>query len=357
MKIIQKDKNNYMEQLFKQIKEKVEKELKEIKISEDFEKLEKKYFGRKGEFTTAIKNLKDLAEEQKPIVGKLANDIKKEIEELLENAKKKLNPVTNKTKEFLFGFDSTLQGTKKELGHLHPCTIVLNEVIDIMSSMGFMVLDGPELESEYYNFESLNIPASHPAREMQDTYFIKTDKNFKHSEKLVLRTQTSALQVRTIEQFGVPLRAIFPGRCFRNEATDASHDNTFYQIEGLMIDKNISIANLISVMNSILNQIFKREVKTRLRPGYFPFVEPGFELDINCLICGGVGCSVCGDGWLELMPCGLVHPKVLEYGGLDPKEWTGFAFGMGFTRLVMMLYGINDIRLLQSGDLRFIKQF
>ncbi|HNV96912.1 MAG TPA: phenylalanine--tRNA ligase subunit alpha [bacterium] len=346
-----------MENLLKQIKEKVENELKEIKISEDFEKLEKKYFGRKGEFTIAIKNLKDLAEEQRPVIGKLANDVKKEIEELLEDAKQKINPIQKKAKEFLFGFDPTLQGNKKEFGHLHPCTIVLNEIIDIMSSMGFMVLDGPELESEYYNFEALNIPSSHPARDMQDTYFIKTDKNFKHSEKLVLRTQTSALQVRTIEQFGAPLRAIFPGRCFRNEATDASHDNTFYQIEGLMIDKNISIANLVSVMNSILSQIFKREIKTRLRPGYFPFVEPGFELDINCLICGGEGCSVCGDGWLELMPCGLVHPKVLEYGGLDPKEYSGFAFGLGFTRLVMMLYGINDIRLLQSGDLRFIKQF
>ena len=346
-----------MENLFKQIKEKVEKELKEINISDDFEKLEKKYFGRKGEFTLAIKNLKDLAEEKRPVIGKLANDVKKEIEELFENAKSKLNPVANKAKEFLFGFDPTLQGDKKELGHLHPCTIVLNDVVDVMNSMGFMVLDGPELESEYYNFESLNIPKTHPAREMQDTYFIKTDKNFKYKEKLVLRTQTSALQVRTIEQFGAPLRAIFPGRCFRNEATDASHDNTFYQIEGLMIDRNISIANLVSIMNSILNQIFKRDVKTRLRPGYFPFVEPGFELDINCLICGGEGGSVCGDGWLELMPCGLVHPKVLEYGGLDPKEWNGFAFGIGFTRLVMMLYGINDIRLLQSGDLRFIKQF
>ncbi|MDD4289959.1 MAG: phenylalanine--tRNA ligase subunit alpha [Patescibacteria group bacterium] len=349
--------NNYMENLLKQIKERLENEIKEIKISEDFERLEKKYFGRKGEFTIAIKSLKDLAEEQRPVIGKLANGVKKEIEELLENAKQKINPIQRKAKEFLFGFDPTLQGSKKELGHLHPCTLVLNEIIDIMSSMGFMVIDGPELESEYYNFEALNIPASHPARDMQDTYFIKTDKNFKYSEKLVLRTQTSALQVRTIEQFGAPLRAIFPGRCFRNEATDASHDNTFYQIEGLMIDKNISIANLVSVMNNILSQIFKREIKTRLRPGYFPFVEPGFELDINCLICGGEGCSVCGDGWLEIMPCGLVNPKVLEYGGLDPKEYSGFAFGIGFTRLVMMLYGINDIRLLQSGDLRFIKQF
>lgn len=290
-------------------------------------------------------------------MGKIANEVKEYIQKHFTIVKNNFEPEINKAKEFLFGYDPTLQANKKEIGHLHPGTIILNEVVDIMSSMGFMVLDGPELESDYYNFESLNISKTHPARDMQDTYFIKTDKNFKKTEKLVMRTQTSALQVRTIEQFGAPLRAIFPGKCYRNEATDASHDNTFYQLEGIFIDKNVSISNLVSVMNNILSQIFKREVKTRLRPGYFPFVEPGFELDINCLICGGLGCSVCGDGWLELIPCGLIHPKVLENGGLNSKEWTGFAFGMGLTRLVMMLYGINDIRLLQSGDLRFIRQF
>ncbi len=346
-----------MENILKQLKEKALQEIKSIKISEDFEKIEKKYFGRHGEFTNIAKGLKELSDTERPIIGKLVNDIKIEIQKDFENMKVNFAPEIDKAKEFLFGFDPTLQANKKEIGHLHPSTTVLNEVVDIMTSMGFMVLDGPELESDYYNFESLNIPKTHPAREMQDTYFIKTDKNFKRSEKLVMRTQTSALQVRTMEQFGAPLRAIFPGRCFRNEATDASHDNTFYQIEGLFIDKNVSISNLVSVMNNILSQIFKRDVKTRLRPGYFPFVEPGFELDINCLICGGNGCSVCGDGWLEVMPCGLIHPHVLESGGLNPKEWTGFAFGMGLTRLVMMLYGINDIRLLQSGDLRFIKQF
>lgn len=352
-----KIKNNFMENILKQLKEKALKEIKEIKFFDDFEKLEKKYFGRRGEFTNIVKQLKELSNEQKPIVGKIANEVKEDIQKHFTIVKNNFAPEINKTKEFLFGYDPTLQANKKEIGHLHPGTIILNEVVDIMSSMGFMVLDGPELESDYYNFESLNISKTHPARDMQDTYFIKTDKNFKKSEKLVMRTQTSALQVRTIEQFGAPLRAIFPGKCYRNEATDASHDNTFYQLEGIFIDKNVSISNLVSVMNNILSQIFKREVKTRLRPGYFPFVEPGFELDINCLICGGLGCSVCGDGWLELIPCGLIHPKVLESGGLNSKEWTGFAFGMGLTRLVMMLYGINDIRLLQSGDLRFIRQF
>ncbi len=192
---------------------------------------------------------------------------------------------------------------------------------------------------------------------MQDTFFVDKGKEYKDPHKFVMRTHTSNQQVRAIERLGPPLRVIFPGKCFRNEATDASHDNTFYQLEGLMIDKNISIANLVAVMNTLLSRVFEKDVKTRLRPGYFPFVEPGFELDFSCVICGGKGCSVCGDGWVELMPCGLVHPEVLKAGGLDPEEWSGFAFGMGMTRLVMMKYGIHDIRLLQSGDIRFTRQF
>jgi phenylalanyl-tRNA synthetase alpha chain len=218
--------------------------------------------------------------------------------------------------------------------------------------MGFMILDGPELESDYYNFEALNIPTWHPARDTQDTFYIEA------KEKLLLRTQTSPVQVRAMQKYGAPLRCVVPGRVFRNEATDVSHDHTFYQLEGLMIDKDISITNLIAVMKELLSGIFKREVNVRLRPGYFPFVEPAFELDIQCLICGGKGCSVCKQsGWLELLPCGLVHPNVLKAGGIDPKKYSGFAFGLGLTRLVMMKYKIDDIRLLQSGDLRFLNQF
>ncbi|MCD4705133.1 phenylalanine--tRNA ligase subunit alpha [bacterium] len=345
-----------MKEELKNIKEKILAEIKKINLPEEFYDLEKKYLGRKGEFTKLTKSIKDLTQEQKPIIGKLANEIKIELEEVFSNLKGNIEEGFDDLKNRI-NFDATIQSKKKEVGHLHPNTIIQNEVVDIFSSMGFMVLDGPELESEYYNFETLNVLSTHPARDMQDTYFIKTDKNFKKSEKLVLRTHTSAMQVRAIEEFGAPLRAIFPGKCFRNEATDASHDNTFYQLEGLMIDKNISISNLVAVMSTLLAEIFKKDVKTRLRPGYFPFVEPGFELDINCLICGGKGCSVCGDGWVELIPCGLVHPQVIKNGGLDPQEYSGFAFGMGLTRLVMMRYGINDIRLLQSGDLRFTKQF
>lgn len=346
-----------MENKLKDIKNKVLNEVSKIKDLKDFQALEKKYLGRKGEFTNLIKEVKNLAEDKRPIVGRFANDVKLEMETAFTKAKEIFDIAVDDAKDIVSSFDPTLKIKKDNIGHLHPSTIVQNKVVDIFNSMGFMVLDAPELESEYYNFEALNIPKTHPARDMQDTYFIKTDKKSKKSEKLVLRTHTSAKQVRAIEEFGAPLRAIFPGKCFRNEATDASHDNTFYQLEGLMIGKDISISNLVAVMNNLLSEVFNREVKTRLRPGYFPFVEPGFELDINCLICGGTGCSVCGDGWVELMPCGLVHPKVLEAGGLDSKEWTGFAFGMGLTRLVMMLYEINDIRLLQSGDLRFTRQF
>ncbi|PIT90348.1 MAG: phenylalanine--tRNA ligase subunit alpha [Candidatus Komeilibacteria bacterium CG10_big_fil_rev_8_21_14_0_10_41_13] len=338
-----------METQIKQLKDKALAELKKVTDLDQLEKLEVKYLGRKGELTGILRGLKDLAGEHKIKVGKLANQVKNELVELSSDLKAKLSGKAEVKSGFL---DLTLPGNKAELGNLHPITQVQRQLEEIFSRMGFMILDGPELESDYYNFEALNIPADHPARDMQDTFYIKDHPDW------VMRTHTSNQQVRVIEKYGSPLRAVFPGRCFRYEATDASHDTTFYQMEGLMIDKHISIANLISVMKSLLKEVLRRDVKVRLRPGFFPFVEPGFELDINCLICSGEGCSVCKQsGWLELLPCGLVHPRVLEYGGLNPKEYSGFAFGLGLTRLVMMKYGIDDIRLLTSGDLRFLKQF
>jgi len=338
-----------METQIKQLKDKALTELKKVTDLDQLEKLEVKYLGRKGELTGILRGLKDLAGEHKIKVGKLANQVKNELVELSSDLKAKLSGKAEVKSGFL---DLTLPGNKAELGNLHPITQVQRQLEEIFSRMGFMILDGPELESDYYNFEALNIPADHPARDMQDTFYIKDHPDW------VMRTHTSNQQVRVIEKYGSPLRAVFPGRCFRYEATDASHDTTFYQMEGLMIDKHISIANLISVMKSLLKEVLRRDVKVRLRPGFFPFVEPGFELDINCLICSGEGCSVCKQsGWLELLPCGLVHPRVLEYGGLNPKEYSGFAFGLGLTRLVMMKYGIDDIRLLTSGDLRFLKQF
>jgi len=309
-----------------------------------------------------LRDLKKLSEAERPKVGALANQVKMDLQNAFERLEKELGQkVKSAEKDF---FDLSLPPKKFDFGKLHPMTQVLHEIEDVFYSMGFQVLDGPELESDYYNFVALNMSKTHPSRDTQDTFFVEDWaesselKNLKDHDKLVLRTQTSAMQVRAIEKYGAPLRIISAGRCFRNEASDASHDSSFYQIEGLMIDKDITVANLISVMKMLLKAIFRRDVEVRLRPGYFPFVEPAFELDINCLICQGKGCPVCKrTGWLELIPCGMVHPKVLEFGGLDPNEWSGFAFGMGFTRLVMMRYGIDDIRLLTNGDLRFLKQF
>lgn len=245
---------------------------------------------------------------------------------------------------------------------MHPMSIIQYELEDLFKSLGFMILDGPEMESDFFNFEALNIPEHHPARDMQDTFYVKTETaglgDKAADEKLVLRTHTSNAQVRAMLKYGAPLRAVVPGRVFRYEATDASHDNTFNQMEGLMVGKNITVTNLIAVMKTLLRGIFKKDVEIRLRPGFFPFVEPGFELDINCLICGGKGCSVCKHtGWLELLPCGMIHPNVLRAGKINPDEYSGFAFGLGLTRLVMMRYNIEDIRHMTSGDIRFLKQF
>ncbi|HSM76252.1 MAG TPA: phenylalanine--tRNA ligase subunit alpha, partial [Bryobacteraceae bacterium] len=246
--------------------------------------------------------------------------------------------------------DLTLPAPGARPGSLHPVTQIQMEIEDLFVSLGFSVLDGPEVETEFHNFDALNIPAHHTARDMQDTFWLEGG--------LLLRTHTSPVQIRGMERLGPPLRMIAPGRVFRNEEVDASHEHTFYQLEGMMIDREVSVAHLLYFMKTLLSEVFRRDITVRLRPGYFPFVEPGFELDIQCLICGGPGCPVCKQsGWVELLPCGLVHPNVLRLSGVNPDEWNGFAFGLGLTRLAMMRYGIDDIRLLQGGDLRFLTQF
>ena len=237
-----------------------------------------------------------------------------------------------------------------DCGSYHPITLVQRELEEIFASMGFTIEDYREVVTDYNCFEALNIPKHHPARDMQDTYYLDNGQ--------LLKTHTSAAQNTIMKKYGAPLRAIFPGRCFRNESTDASHENTFFQMEGIMIDKDISISNLIYFMKTMLSKVFKQDVQVRLRLGFFPFVEPGFELDISCHICGGKGCSTChGSGWIELCPCGMIHPNVLRAGGIDPDEYTGFAFGLGLTRLAMMRYGIKDIRDLNSGNLKVLSQF
>jgi len=341
-----------MKEEIKKLKEEILDNLVKVKGEKSLRDLEIKYLGRKGELTKILRSLKDLSEKEKKEIGQLANEIKKEIEDKFFETKK---IILGNSKQA--GVDITLPGEKIERGHLNPITIVQNELEDLFTSMGFMVLDGPELESDFYNFAAVNIPPNHPARDMQDTFYIDK-KNMDGEYDLVMRTHTSSVQVRAMQKYGAPLRCVVPGKCFRCEAIDACHEHTFYQMEGLMIDKNISLANLISVMKELLSGIFKKEMEIRVRPGFFAFVEPGLELDIKCTICGGKGCPSCkNSGWLELLPSGMVHPKVLEYGGIDPKKYSGFAFGLGLTRLAMMKYGIDDIRLFNGGDLRFLEQF
>lgn len=309
-----------------------------------------KYLGRKGLLAQYRKNVdfKSLSPEERKEFGKDFNEMKNLFETKI--SRKKNSFTESETVSKVMPIDMTLPGSGHSIGSLHPITLVQMELENIFMGMGFYIETGYDVETEYYNFEALNTPADHPAREMQDTFWL--------TNGMVLRTQTSAQQVRALEKYGVPLKAIFPGRCFRYETIDASHENTFYQLEGLVVDRHITVANLISVMKLLLSQVFHRDVETRLRPGYFPFVEPGFELDINCLICGGKGCKTCkNSGWLELLPCGIVHPNVLKSGGVDPEKWSGFAFGLGLTRLAMMKYSIPDIRLFNSGDIRVLEQF
>ncbi len=326
-------------------------DLMQANTAEQVEQVRIKYLGRKGLITNLAKDtdFSKLSPEEKRDFGSQLNELKRFATEILQNATDRAQAKDAGAAKKNRLIDLTVPGSSGTLGALHPVTMIQMELEQIFEGMGFCVLDSPEAETEFNNFESLNIPNDHPARDMQDTFWLQND--------MVLRTHTSANQVRALKRFGAPFRGIFPGRCFRYEAIDPSHENTFYQCEGLMIDRDISVAHLIGVMKTLLSEIFKKDVKVRLRPGFFPFVEPGFELDLNCLFCGGVGCPTCGDGWIELIPCGLVHPRVLEFGGIDPNEYSGFAFGLGLTRLAMMRYGIRDIRHFNSGDVRFYEQF
>ena len=306
--------------------------------------------GRKGALAQFSKDFGKMTAEQRSAAGKALNAAKEALEAAFDSKKKAFDRAALEQRLNAEWVDLTLPAPGIRPGSLHPVTQIQNELEDLFTSLGFAVLDGPEVETEYYNFDALNIPADHPARDMQDTFWLDGGN--------LLRTHTSPVQVRGMQTLPLPLRMIAPGRVFRNEEVDASHEHTFYQLEGMMIDREVSVANLTYFMKTLLSAIFHREVTVRLRPGYFPFVEPGFELDIQCLICGGPGCAVCKhSGWVELLPCGLIHPNVLRKSGIDPEEWGGFAFGLGLTRLAMMRYGVDDIRHLLGGDLRFLNQF
>jgi phenylalanyl-tRNA synthetase alpha chain len=317
---------------------------------EELEETRVEALGRKGTLAQITKEFGKLPTEERARVGKLLNSVKQDLESEYQQKKQRFEQADLAHRLEKEWIDVTLPAPGVRPGSLHPITQLQNEIEDLFTSLGFAVLAGPEVETEEHNFDALNIPATHPARDMQDTFWL--------SNGHLLRTHTSPVQIRGMRRLGPPLRMIAPGRVFRNEEVDASHEHTFYQLEGMMVDREVSVANMLYFMKTLLSSIFKRDVAMRLRPGYFPFVEPGFELDIHCLICDGAGCAVCKQsGWVELMPCGLVHPNVLRMSNIDPEEWGGFAFGLGLTRLAMMRYGIDDIRQLLGGDLRFLTQF
>ena len=308
------------------------------------------FLGKKGELTAVLKGVKDVAPEDRPLVGQLVNETREAIEKKLDETKQKLEAAQMELKLKHEVIDVTLPAKKNRVGHRHPNTIALEEVERIFTGMGYEVVEGPEVEYDYYNFEALNIPANHPAKDEQDTFYI--------NDKIVLRTQTSPVQVRVMEKGRLPIRMIAPGRVFRADEVDATHSPSFHQIEGMVIDKNITFADLKGTLQEFAARLFGPETKVKFRPHHFPFTEPSAEMDVTCFKCGGKGCRFCkGEGWIEILGCGMVHPKVLRMSGIDPEEYSGFAFGVGLERIALLKYEIDDMRLLYENDDRFLRQF
>ena len=308
------------------------------------------FLGKKGELTAIMKSMRDVPPEERPAFGQMVNDARKEIEESLEAMKKDLAAKARELQLKAEVIDVTLPAKKSNLGHRHPNSIALEEVERIFTGMGYEVIEGPEIEFDYYNFEALNIPADHPAKDEQDTFYITKD--------LLLRTQTSGTQVHTMETQPLPIRMIAPGRVFRADELDATHSPNFHQIEGLVIDKNVTFADLKGTLAEFAKQLFGEDTKVKFRPHHFPFTEPSAEMDVTCFKCGGKGCRMCkGEGWIEILGCGMVHPHVLEMSGIDPEEYQGFAFGVGLERIAMLKYEIDDMHHLYENDIRFLKQF
>src|SRR3989344_1494632 len=334
----------------KTLKNKAEKQLLQAKDLKDLDAIFKKYLGDESELAGVLRSLKNLSKAKKAKLGKEANETKNFLKIKFSEAASALKEKVQKELEAKEWIDITAPGKKTVLGHLHPLTIVSRKVEEILGGMGFSVIEGPEMETEWYNFDALNIPKDHPARDLWDTFYLKNG--------LLLRTHTSPVQVRYMEKNQPPLRIIVPGNVFRHEATDVSHEFQLYQVEGLMSGKEISVSNFKAVIGEFLQRFFRKEVKIRLRPDFFPFTEPSFDVSISCLVCSGKGCRVCkGTGWVEVAGAGMVHPNVFKNVGLNLKDWRGWGFGFGLDRLAMMKYKINDIRLFRSGDLRFLNQF
>ncbi|MBR5544339.1 MAG: phenylalanine--tRNA ligase subunit alpha [Clostridia bacterium] len=346
-----------MREKLEAIRQKAEAELSAITEQSELENFRVQVLGKKGELTSMLKMMGSLSAEERPVMGQIVNEVRAYVEKKIAEKQAELKELELKKEiESTPVFDISVPANLTR-GSYHPITLVQRQCESVFRSMGFNIEDYSEIVTDYECFEALNIPKDHPARDMQDTYYLDNGQ--------LLKSHTSAAQNAIYKKYkdalindGMPIKAIFPGRCFRNEATDACHENTFFQMEGVMVDKDISISNLIYFMKTMLSEVFRQDIKVRLRPGFFPFVEPGFELDISCLICGGEGCPSCKhSGWLELCPCGMIHPEVLKAGGIDPEEYTGFAFGLGLTRLAMMKYGVKDIRDLNSGSLKVLSQF
>ncbi|MBR1704094.1 MAG: phenylalanine--tRNA ligase subunit alpha [Clostridia bacterium] len=337
------------EQLEK-IRAEAEQALKNAASLHELDAVRVKYLGKKGELTAVLKTMGKLSPEERPKVGQMANEVREIISEGIDRQNEALKAAQQELKLKAETIDVTLPGTKVEVGHKHPLSIVLDEVKEIFLGMGFEVVGGPEVEWDYYNFEALNIPKDHPARDTQDTFYI--------TENMLLRTQTSGVQIRTMENKKPPIRMIAPGRVFRSDAVDATHSPLFHQIEGMAIDEGVTMADLKGTLETFAKKLYGEETKIRLRPHHFPFTEPSCEIDVSCFKCGGCGCSMCkGEGWIEILGGGMVHPKVLRTGGIDPEKYSGFAFGVGLERIAMFRFGLDDMRLLYENDVRFLDQF
>lgn len=339
-----------MKEQLQAIREQAQEALHQVQSLPELDALRVKFLGKKGELTSILKQMGALSAEERPKMGQLANEVRGTLEELVNKAEKILKDEAVQGKLQSEAIDVTMPGRKRELGHRHPLSIVLDEVKDIFLGMGFTIAQGPEVELDYYNFEALNIPKNHPARDTQDTFYI--------SENIVLRTQTSPVQIRVMERQKPPIRVIAPGRVYRSDAVDATHSPLFHQIEGLVVDKNITMGDLKGTLETIAKGLYGEEAQVRFRPHHFPFTEPSAEVDIMCFHCHGEGCRLCkGEGWIEILGAGMVHPKVLSTCGIDPEEYSGFAFGVGLERIVMKRFNIDDMRLFYDNDMRFLKQF
>ncbi|MBQ5431732.1 MAG: phenylalanine--tRNA ligase subunit alpha [Lachnospiraceae bacterium] len=339
-----------MKEKLEEIRQKAVSEIEKATDPEMLNTARVTFLGKKGELTTILKSMKDVAPEDRPKVGQWVNDTRKAIEEKMNAAKEKMEQEQLNHRLANETIDVTLPAKKNKIGHRHPNTIALEEVEKIFVGMGFEVVEGPEIEKDYYNFEALNIPANHPAKDEQDTFYINKD--------ILLRTQTSPVQVRTMEAKKPPIRMIAPGRVFRSDEVDATHSPSFHQIEGMVIDKGITFSDLKGTLQLFVQKLFGKDTKVKFRPHHFPFTEPSAEMDVSCFKCGGKGCRFCkGEGWIEILGCGMVHPKVLKMSGIDPEEYSGFAFGIGLERIALLKYEIDDMRLLYENDDRFLSQF